>query len=227
MVAVERWLETALNCSAICLPCTAICLPCSLTTASRSTRGSSFSSSRYTDLTARLTNTAMKIIDTAITKNDRATTTITQNIGSLGLICSARDDISHFQFPIFNFRFKSFQPKSEIGNRNSAILVRFLLVSRRCLNPAGQFGLPLLFLVCFFSRVDRGSNSTGLSSCSLAGSPGHFTNFVGGCRIEFGSTFTRGFVILTGSFAELLCGLARTVNAFARRVCKIAAKFLT
>ena len=33
-------------------------------------------------------------------------------------------------------------------------------------------------------------------------------------------------VILTGAVAKLLCGFARTVNAFARRVCKIAAKFL-
>jgi len=44
-------------------------------------------------LTARLTKTAIATMAIAITINDRATTTMTQNIGSLVLICSAKNII--------------------------------------------------------------------------------------------------------------------------------------
>jgi hypothetical protein len=40
----------------------------------------------------------------AITINDAATTTITQNIGSLVLICRAREIIVDFQFPIVDLK---------------------------------------------------------------------------------------------------------------------------
>jgi len=66
----------------MCLPWTAICLPCSLTTVTFSISGSSFASNRFTDLTARLTNTAIETIAIAMMINDRAITTITQNMGS-------------------------------------------------------------------------------------------------------------------------------------------------
>src|SRR5687768_5228452 len=45
---------------------------------------------RLTVLTARLTKTAIATMAIAITINEAATMTITQNIGSLVLICSAR-----------------------------------------------------------------------------------------------------------------------------------------
>ena len=118
----------------------------------------------------------MATIATAITMNDSAITTITQNIGSLGFICSARKTIEFVliaRFAIADCRFGS-SIKTAIGNQTIGNSSSLSVVSWSRLNPAGQFSLALLFLIRFLAGVDCGRDCAGLASRSLTSSARHF-----------------------------------------------------
>src|SRR5258706_6331819 len=232
MVAVDRWPDMTLNCSAICRPWTAIAVPCSLSAVALVIKGSSRSSSRLTDLTARLTNVAIAIIAAAIIRKDKAMIAVmitSQNNGSCGFILSENTDRGlgalYFGFVCRSQhrpRIKGDRGQSPKHQVRLGLHCLFRRVSRSGLGTAGKLGLAFLFHVGFLSRFDRCGDRTCLTRSGIACLRGdfarlrsNFTRLSRGGVVKFSSPLTRGFYILA---RRLACGFIIFTRPGARSI---------
>src|SRR5258705_10329867 len=164
----------------------------------------------------------------AITMNEAAITTITQNMGSLGLICNAGKliIIVDFRLPIADCRLKSWPT---ISIRQSTIrntLVRLFSVVGCSFKATRHFSFAFFFLVSLLASIDCGSDRTSLSRRGFTRGLGHFAHFPRGLSVELRSSVTSSFGVLTGAVAELLCCFTRTIDAFSRCICNVTTQFL-
>src|SRR5262249_31937200 len=90
-----------------------------------------------------------------------------------------------------------------------------------------HLGLPFLFLVRLFARVDCRRQCSRLACSRVTRGLGHFADSVRSLGIKLSRATTRRFVVFASPVAQLLGRFTRTIDALSGGVRDVAAQFMS